>query len=66
MSLLEVKGITKWFGGVTALDNVSVNVEENTLLGIIGPNGSGKTTLVNIISGFVRPSPAASFSRARA
>jgi len=56
MSLLEVKGITKWFGGVTAVDDVSVDVEENTLLGIIGPNGSGKTTLVNIISGFVRPS----------
>jgi branched-chain amino acid transport system ATP-binding protein len=55
MSLLEVKGITKWFGGVTAVDDVSVDVEENTLLGIIGPNGSGKTTLVNIISGFVRP-----------
>ena len=55
MSILEVKGITKSFGGVTALDNVSVNVEENTLLGIIGPNGSGKTTFVNIVSGFVSP-----------
>jgi branched-chain amino acid transport system ATP-binding protein len=55
MNILEVKGITKSFGGVTALDNVSVNVEENTLLGIIGPNGSGKTTFVNIISGFVGP-----------
>ena len=42
MNILEVKGITKTFGGVTALDNVSVNVEKNTLLGIIGPNGSGK------------------------
>ncbi len=55
MSILEVKGITKTFGGVTALDEVSVNVEENTLLGIIGPNGSGKTTFVNIVTGFVRP-----------
>ncbi len=55
MSILEVKGITKTFGGVTALDNVSVNVEKNTLLGIIGPNGSGKTTFVNIVTGFVKP-----------
>ncbi|HUJ68960.1 MAG TPA: ATP-binding cassette domain-containing protein, partial [Syntrophorhabdales bacterium] len=55
MNILEVKGITKVFGGVTAVDQVSVDVEENTLLGIIGPNGSGKTTLVNMISGFVHP-----------
>ena len=55
MSILEVKGITKTFGGVTALDSVSVDVEENSLLGIIGPNGSGKTTFVNIVTGFVSP-----------
>ena len=53
--MLEVKGIRKGFGGVTAVDGVSVDVEENSLLGIIGPNGSGKTTLVNMITGFVRP-----------
>ncbi len=55
MNILEVKGITKTFGGVSAVADVSVNIEENTLLGIIGPNGSGKTTFVNIITGFVRP-----------
>ena len=55
MAILEVRGITKSFGGVTALDKVTVNVEENRLLGVIGPNGSGKTTFVNIISGFVAP-----------
>jgi ABC-type branched-subunit amino acid transport system ATPase component len=55
MALLEVRDIKKGFGGVTAVDALSVDVEENTLLGIIGPNGSGKTTLVNIITGFVRP-----------
>ena len=55
MNILEVRGITKRFGGVAALDRVSVDVEEGSLLGIIGPNGSGKTTLVNIISGFVAP-----------
>lgn len=55
MAILEVKGITKTFGGVTALDDVSVTVEKNSLLGIIGPNGSGKTTFVNIVSGFIKP-----------
>jgi branched-chain amino acid transport system ATP-binding protein len=55
VAILEVRGITKSFGGVRALDEVSVDVEENTLLGIIGPNGSGKTTFVNIVTGFVKP-----------
>jgi branched-chain amino acid transport system ATP-binding protein len=55
MEILEVRGVTKSFGGVKALDNVSVGVKKNSLLGIIGPNGSGKTTLVNIITGFIRP-----------
>ncbi|MCX5802107.1 MAG: ATP-binding cassette domain-containing protein [Proteobacteria bacterium] len=55
MAILEIKGVTKSFGGVKAVDDVSVKVEENTLLGIIGPNGSGKTTLVNIITGFIKP-----------
>jgi len=55
MAILAVRGVTKSFGGVKALEDVSVDVRENTLLGIIGPNGSGKTTLVNIITGFVKP-----------
>jgi len=55
MNILEIKDITKSFGGVKALDDVSVTVKKNSLLGIIGPNGSGKTTLVNIITGFVKP-----------
>jgi branched-chain amino acid transport system ATP-binding protein len=55
MAILQVKGITKSFGGVKALDDVSIDIEESTLLGIIGPNGSGKTTFVNIVTGFVRP-----------
>jgi branched-chain amino acid transport system ATP-binding protein len=55
MAILEIRNITKSFGGVKALDDVSVSIEKNSLLGIIGPNGSGKTTLVNIISGFIRP-----------
>lgn len=55
MALLEIKEISKTFGGVRALEDVSVAVEENTLLGVIGPNGSGKTTFVNCVTGFVRP-----------
>jgi len=54
--LLEVSGLSKWFGGVKALDSVSFRVEKQELLGVIGPNGSGKTTLVNAVTGFVRPS----------
>jgi len=49
--ILKIDGVTKKFGGLTAVDNVSFCVEEGELLGIIGPNGSGKTTLINLISG---------------
>jgi branched-chain amino acid transport system ATP-binding protein len=54
--LLEVCGLSKWFGGVIAIDEISFNVYKRELLGVIGPNGSGKTTLVNAITGFVKPS----------
>jgi ABC-type branched-subunit amino acid transport system ATPase component len=53
--LLECVNVTKRFGGLTALSNVSFFVESGELLGVIGPNGSGKTTLFNVISGFYRP-----------
>jgi branched-chain amino acid transport system ATP-binding protein len=49
--LLEVKGVTKKFGGFTALDSVSVSIRPGERLGLVGPNGSGKTTLINCISG---------------
>jgi branched-chain amino acid transport system ATP-binding protein len=55
MSLLEVRGLTMKFGGLTALKNVSLDVQEGEIRGIIGPNGSGKTTLFNVISGIFRP-----------
>lgn len=54
-TLLQVKGLTKSFGGVKAVVNVSFDVAKGEILGIIGPNGSGKTTLVNLITGFVKP-----------
>ena len=52
---LDVDGITVRYGGVTAVDNVSVRVAPGEIIGLIGPNGAGKTTLVDAISGFVRP-----------
>ena len=51
MALLEVKGVSKQFGGFTALDKVDVAVGQGERFGLIGPNGSGKTTLINCISG---------------
>ncbi|MEY2398685.1 MAG: branched-chain amino acid transport system ATP-binding protein [Actinomycetota bacterium] len=50
--ILEVTGLTKTFGGVTAVDNLSFALREGEALGVIGPNGSGKTTLFDIISGY--------------
>jgi len=53
--LLSVRGLTKRFGGFTALDRVSFEVREGEILGLIGPNGSGKTTAFNCISGALAP-----------
>jgi ABC-type branched-subunit amino acid transport system ATPase component len=53
--VLEVKSVTKRFGGLIALDNVSLTVRGGTIQGIIGPNGSGKTTLFNVLSGILQP-----------
>jgi branched-chain amino acid transport system ATP-binding protein len=58
--LLEVKNLTKRFGGLTAVSNVSLAVKPGEVRGIIGPNGSGKSTLFNLISGVYKPEPGAS------
>jgi branched-chain amino acid transport system ATP-binding protein len=55
MALLEVKDVTLRFGGVVALDAVTIEVEPGEIRGVIGPNGSGKTTLLNAICGIHRP-----------
>src|SRR5205807_7043664 len=54
-ALLELKGVTKRFGGVAALNGVDISVTRGEILGMIGPNGAGKTTLLNCISGVYKP-----------
>lgn len=54
--LLDVKGLTMRFGGLTAVDHVNLNVKEQQVVSVIGPNGAGKTTVFNCLSGFYIPS----------
>jgi branched-chain amino acid transport system ATP-binding protein len=56
MSLMSVRNLSRSFGGVHALRDVSLEVPEGIILGLIGPNGAGKTTLINVISGLIPPS----------
>ena len=55
MSLLRLENITKRFGGLVAVDNVSLEVQEGELIAIVGPNGAGKTTLFNVVNGAFLP-----------
>ncbi|MBI4610079.1 MAG: branched-chain amino acid ABC transporter ATP-binding protein/permease [Candidatus Rokubacteria bacterium] len=52
---LALRGVSKSFGGIRALDNLSLTLEERRIMGLIGPNGAGKTTAFNVITGFVEP-----------
>ncbi|MCY4242338.1 MAG: ABC transporter ATP-binding protein [Rhodobacter sp.] len=54
-AILSVRGVTKRFGGLVAVSNVSFDVAERQMVGVIGPNGSGKTTVLNMISGALKP-----------
>ncbi|MEM1717080.1 MAG: ABC transporter ATP-binding protein [Candidatus Bathyarchaeia archaeon] len=55
LKILAVEGLTKAFGGLVAVKNVSFSVNKGEILGLIGPNGAGKTTIFNLITGFLKP-----------
>ena len=55
VNILETKNLTKAFGGLRAIDDLSIEVEENSITSLIGPNGAGKTTAFNLLTGFFRP-----------
>ena len=55
MSLLDVENLTKQFGGLTAVDQASVQIDSGELVGLIGPNGAGKTTFFNCVTGYLEP-----------
>ena len=56
MSLLEVKKVSRFFGGITAVKDVTFDITKGEIVGLIGPNGAGKTTLFNVVNGFYHPS----------
>ena len=53
--VLRVEGVTKRFSGLVAVSNMTFDIGDNEVLGLIGPNGSGKTTMMNLISGALKP-----------
>ena len=55
MAFLEAQNLTKYFGGLAAVNHVDLTVEEGEIVGLIGPNGAGKTTCFNLLSGFLPP-----------
>src|SRR2546430_11257165 len=54
-AVLEIRGLTRRFGGLTAVDRFDVDVNEGEIVSLVGPNGAGKTTVFNLISGVLRP-----------
>ncbi len=63
--VLETRGVSRWFAGLRAVDDVSLSVAEGKITSLIGPNGAGKTTLFNLVSGLLRPSAGDIFYRGR-
>ena len=54
--ILQIRGLRRTFGGLVAVNNLSIDVQRHQFLGVIGPNGAGKTTLLNLITGYLQPS----------
>ncbi|NAT10209.1 ABC transporter ATP-binding protein [ANME-1 cluster archaeon AG-394-G06] len=54
--MLSIQGVSKYFGGITAIKDVSFSIEQGEIVGLVGPNGAGKSTLLNVISGVYLPS----------
>jgi ABC-2 type transport system ATP-binding protein len=55
MAIIEINGLTKNFGSLTALDDISISLEPGRIVGLLGPNGSGKATLIKILNGLLQP-----------
>jgi len=64
-AVLEVRGLTKTFGAVTAAADITLDVAEDTVVGLIGSNGAGKTTFVNLVTGYLKPSAGSILYRGR-
>ena len=65
MSFLVINKVSRFFGGLSALTNVSFEISKGDIVGLIGPNGAGKTTLFNVVNGFYKPSKGEVFFRGR-
>ena len=65
MVILEIRELIKDFSGLRAINNISLEIQENEIFGLIGPNGSGKTTLFNIITGFLKPTKGSIFYKGK-
>jgi len=65
MSFFKIENLVKYFGGLAAVNDVSFEVKEGQIFGLIGPNGSGKTTIFNLISGYFQPTSGAIYFKGR-